>query len=327
MLADSPDQFENSPEMKSMEVEGHFSITNKGVLLDASTLRIVPKDKQASESALVLLIGFIDDMDHIKCYGVCLQKIGSANYARFRTQDLASFKEDKSSYKLKPVPRHQGYITISPQDAVLAFDRSHRKAINVPEKFSSKSSSTIWSIKVLDRVPERIWDYQNGLFFRVAYGHRDVVRAAYMVLSLLDQQVRFAVLFHQYGGKDKVVILDDKNDKWSTIKPIFGPNQRFDSVKWDDLMIDLAVQSEYLDVVAQGRSYRVSASLDNVEGKLQMTRLKLDVAPDAYHQIERLEQRLRDLENRLEGVKEKRDRASDDAGVDEGASKKHKSVR
>ncbi|KAF3004593.1 hypothetical protein E8E14_006516 [Neopestalotiopsis sp. 37M] len=323
MLADSPDRFVDSPTMSTMELEGHFSITNRGVSLDASTLRTVPKkkhepkqeSKQASQPALVFLIGYTDYPDHMICYGVYLQKIGSANYARYRTHGLAQFKEDKKKYKLKPVPRHQCYITISPRDVESALRKSHRKAIVVPEEFKPKRYTTEWGIKVLDRVPERIWDYQEGLFFRVGYGHRDVVRAVSVELHLLDQKVKFTVLLHRYGDSDKVFILDEKNTKLSGVKPIFGPSQRFDSVKWDDLAIDLAVQSEYLDVVAQGRSYRVSATLGkNEDGKME---LKLDVASDAYQQIEDLkDQQIESLERRLkdleELMREKRARLSDD---------------
>ncbi|KAF7534084.1 hypothetical protein G7054_g6541 [Neopestalotiopsis clavispora] len=369
MLADSPDQFEESPEMKSMELEGHFSITNRGVSLDASTLRIVPKGTQEykhesiqesnhesnqqsrqelnaqTRHPLVFLIGYTDKHDHMICFGVYLQKIGSANYARCGGYDLAMFKEDKKIYALKPVPRHQCYITISRQEAQSSLDKSHRRAIAVQEKYNSKSSEPKWSMKVLDQIPERIWDYQKRVFFRVGYGDRDVVRAVHVVLRLLHQEVTFAVMLHRYEEKDKVFILDEKNPKWSVVKPIFGPSQRFDSVKWDDLGIDLAVQSEYLDVVAQGRSYRVSASLKELQnGKKELT---LDVASDAYQQIETLEQKLKRLEGLeqrlggLEGLEQrlgemerqlnlerqvngKRGLSSVGDALEEDASKKHK---
>lgn len=313
MLADSPDQFSNSPSMTSMELEGHFSITNKGVSLDASTLRIVPNAMHESDVPLVLMIGWSDHpklKEYILCYGVYLQKIGSGNYVRCVKDKLAQFEENRKKYELQPVPRHQCYITISVPDAESVFKKSRRKAIAVLKEFKPSKSAELadpsldWTIKVLNCVPERNWDYRNGLFFRVGYGHRDVVRAVSVDLSLLGLSFKFAVLLHGDGDTLKAYIMDESNANWPDVKPIFGPSQRFDSAKWDDLMIDLSHQSEYLDVVAQGRYFRVSASLftEHNDDKKKWN-LRLDVAPDAYYQIEILKGRVKDLEGEVLGIK------------------------
>jgi hypothetical protein len=250
MFADSPDQFESSDHTKSMILDAHFSITNKGVLLSSSTLRVAPHELRGSAPPLVLLKGYVVRGDIIECLGIYLKKIGSAIYVRYGAQEVAKFSERIGSYRLRPVPRHQCYITLSPHDLDITLGSSLRRLVRVPSDLSPNGLSGC-SVSVLYHVPESTWDYENCWFLHVGYGNKDVVTAIYMNMEIHGRILEFAVMFSRWEGMS-------------------------------DLMIDPSEQKPYGDVTVHSRSYRISTSLVNEtvkfrDGMMETMNLRLDV--------------------------------------------------
>ncbi|KAI1856838.1 hypothetical protein JX265_011479 [Neoarthrinium moseri] len=280
MFADSPDQFDGTRHMESMILDGHFTITNRGLLLDSSTLRVIPEELRGSSPPLVLLLGTIPKDDKVECHGIYLQKIGSAIYVRDGTQGLAKFDESKGAYKLKPVPRHQCYITLSSQDFKDTLLRTLRRPIRVPSNLLPLGLGSVSSAQVVHHVPESTWDYHNCWFLHVSYNRRDTVTAVEVKVKVHDETRKFAVLFDRRGVDPRAYILDIKDSP--SVTSIFSPSRRFDSAPWDDLMIHPSMQKSHHDVTAREHCYRISASLEHetVESWGKSTKicsLRLDV--------------------------------------------------
>lgn len=115
MFANSPDQFDPDPNLKSMVIEGHFSVTNRGVLLASSTLRVIPDAMRGARPPLFLMVGYIDrdQTSHSNMSGFTCRRLPVRCTVRDGRQGLDRITETVGRYRLKPVPNHQCYIDLA----------------------------------------------------------------------------------------------------------------------------------------------------------------------------------------------------------------------
>ncbi|KAI1335082.1 hypothetical protein F5Y15DRAFT_260743 [Xylariaceae sp. FL0016] len=272
MFADSPDEFAPGRDVKSMDIDGNYAMTNKGLLMDSATLRVGNENMQDSSENLMLLVGTIKGGDINKYIGVYLHKIGRAIYARDGTRGINVIPERGTSYR--PVPYHQFYVTVSSQETQRTLSRSLRRVTCIPPNPVVVDDSLDVPAEVKHCVPESLWDYRNHWLLNPGWERKDFVLGMLLSMRIQSVDFEFAVLFqwHRQLGfsiTGSIFNLDEgPESRVNSLRSIFSKSKRFDSVLWDDL-VDLGTRSNYCDVSIQDRQYRITVRFHDEEAKWQ----------------------------------------------------------
>ncbi|KAH9892096.1 heterokaryon incompatibility protein-domain-containing protein [Xylariomycetidae sp. FL2044] len=278
MFANSPDDFEpSSQQINSMGIDGNFSITNNGLLMGSSTLRLVPEDMRGTGTPLVLLVGYTAQGDTVGLFGIYLQKIGRAVYARDGTQKLARILERRENYKLKNVPDHQFYVMLATHDIERRLDKSLRRVLYIPPDLAVANTGPECSVEIRRHVPESSWGYQNNWFLHVGYERGDVIRGVHLTMRILDQILEFAILvdWHDwFTNQIQAIVLNMADERHNVVSSLFSSTTRFESARWDDVTLQPESRTNYCPFAVGGQVYLVEAYLE--QDVLKYGRIPID---------------------------------------------------
>ncbi|KAK0647376.1 hypothetical protein QBC41DRAFT_392552, partial [Cercophora samala] len=292
LLATSPDDFtrHNKDETISLlsirnaamsaTINPEYIVTNKGLRITSSLLRLTKEDIGEPDEGLHYFLGLGElkpkgspRKQAGRMLGITLNKNGPDFFVR-RNCPLRVLSEPESSVLLTTC-RRSFYIQLddtatqplnitSPVDAI-GFPVQHLPVLSPEDKADSPEKVTIWPGRAR---PESHWDETRRLFFR---SNKQLLVLAISAFAIFQDgtRVELLMLIDQRAKKPAVqLFLQEKEPK--LYEWFLGRREASDIHYWEELPGDLWKKTSpwpgsQVEVVAGGRQYMISAWIEETD--------------------------------------------------------------